>query len=114
MKVTYKPNEQFVVEVDGTPKEIVEELATSAELFSHKCGKCHGKNGNKLAFRVRKVEDNKYYELHCECGAVLAFGAHKTGGTLFPKRFETTDDGEKKWLPDNGWTKWDKDLGKRV
>ena len=49
-----------------------------------KCGLC---GSNNLRFVVRNVEGNDYYELRCvDCGALLAFGQHKKGGTLFPKR----------------------------
>ena len=60
---------------------------------------------NKTNFRfvVRNVDGNDYYELRCnDCGAVLAFGQHKKGGTLFPKR----KDDEGNYLPNKGWHKW--------
>jgi translation initiation factor 2 beta subunit (eIF-2beta)/eIF-5 len=87
-------------------KDLFEQLAQFDEVFGNKaCGKC---DGHDLAYVVREVNDNKFYELRCrDCGAKLAFGAHKTGNTLFPKR----KDGEN-WLPDRGWVKYNKETGK--
>ena len=52
---------------------------------------------------VRENDGNEFYELRClDCGAKLAFGAHKKGGGLFPRRKDI--DGE--WLSDRGWQKW--------
>ena len=51
---------------------------------------------------MRTVEGNDYFELKCtDCGAVLSFGQHKKGGTLFPKRKD-----ESGWLKNKGWHKW--------
>jgi hypothetical protein len=38
-----------------------------------------------------------------DCGAVLSYGQHKKGDTLFPKR--KGEDGS--WLENNGWYKWE-------
>jgi hypothetical protein len=52
------------------------------------------------------VEGNDYFEIRCaDCGAILAFGQHKKGVTLFPKRKD--DDGN--YLPNRGWHKWTKE-----
>lgn len=104
MKVTYKANDKLTFELEASgQKEIFKELALIQEIFSEeKCGLCGSKN---LKFIVRNVEGNDYYELRCsDCGALLAFGQHKKGGTLFPKR----KDDNNNWLPNNGWHKWQK------
>lgn len=104
MKVTYKANDKLTFELEASgQKEIFKELALIQEIFSEeKCGLCGSQN---LRFIVRNVEGNDYYELRCnDCGALLAFGQHKKGGTLFPKR----KDDNNNWLPNNGWHKWQK------
>lgn len=105
MKLKYKVSDRLEFEVDGTgQKEVFKELATIQEIFGEeKCGVC-GKDS--IRFVVRNIDDNDYYELRCsDCGSVLAFGQHKKGGTLFPKRKD--DDG--KYLPNKGWYKWNKE-----
>ena len=105
MKVIYKANDklQFELEASGQ-KEVFKELALIQEIFSEtKCGMCGSTN---LKFIVRSVEGNDYYELRCaDCGAILSFGQHKKGGTLFPKR----KDDNNNYIPHNGWHKWVKD-----
>lgn len=106
MKLTYKINEKLECQVEGDEqKEIFKELATLQEIFGEeKCGCC----GGNFRFVVRNVDGNDYYELRCndsKCNAILAFGQHKKGGTLFPKRKD--DDGN--YLPNKGWHKWSKD-----
>lgn len=108
MKLKYKVSDRLEFEVDGTgQKEVFKELATIQEIFGEeKCGSC---NKNNIRFVVRNVEDNDYYELRCsDCGSILAFGQHKKGGTLFPKR----KDDEGNYLPNKGWHKWTKDSNK--
>jgi hypothetical protein len=105
MKLRYKPNAKLEFELEGAgQKEIFKELAIIQEIFSEeKCGLCGSTN---LRFIVRNVEGNDYYELRCsDCGAILAFGQHKKGGTLFPKRKD--DSGN--YLPHHGWHKWSKE-----
>jgi hypothetical protein len=102
MKVVCKVSDKLTVELEGADqKDTFEKLATVQEVFGEDvCGKCGKSN---LKFQVRTVDDNKFYEIKCvSCGAVLSFGAHKKGNTLFPKR----KDGEN-WLADRGWVKWD-------
>ena len=117
VKINYKFNENVTVQLEvGDPKEAFETLSNYAEILTHdKCGKC--KSGN-IKPQVRVVDDNKFYELVCQdCGGTLAFGSHKKGNTLFPKRSETVEEGGeevKKWLPDGGWMRWDSKLKKRV
>jgi hypothetical protein len=104
MKVTYTANNKLSFELEAAgQKEIFKELALIQEIFSEDtCGLCKSTN---LKFIVRSVEGNDYYELRCmDCGAILSFGQHKKGGTLFPKR----KDDENNWLPNNGWHKWQK------
>lgn len=105
MKALYNVNGKLQFEVEGSgQKELFKELATIQEIFGEeKCGVC-GKDS--IRFVVRNIDDNDYYELRCsDCGSVLAFGQHKKGGTLFPKRKD--DDG--KYLPNKGWYKWNKE-----
>jgi len=110
MKVKYTANDKlsFEIEADGQ-KEVFKELATIQEIFSEdRCGLCGGIN---IKFIVRNVDSNDYYELRCtdiKCGAILSFGQHKKGGTLFPKR----KDDENNYLPNKGWHKWNKDSSK--
>jgi hypothetical protein len=127
MKFYYKPNSKMTFEVEAANiKELVDQSAAVMELIEN-CGKCHT---DDVAFQVRKSKDAdgeeySYYELKCrKCGAILAFGSHRaTGGeTLFPIRYEKNAKGKPKndaegnriWLADRGWTKWDKEQNKRV
>lgn len=105
MKVIYKPNDKLQFELEGSgQKEIFKELAIIQEVFSEeKCGLCGSTN---FRFVVRNVDGNDYYELRCQdCGGILAFGQHKKGGTLFPKR----KDDNNNWLDHGGWHKWQKE-----
>ena len=102
MKALYNVNNRLQFEVEGSgQKELFKELATIQEIFGEeKCGMC---GNSSLKFLVRNVEGNDYYELRCnECTALLSFGQHKKGGTLFPKRKD--DNGN--YLPHKGWHKW--------
>ena len=107
MKVNYtSANGRVSVELEGDgQKDIFAQIARFQEVFEEsKCGKCGSEN---LKFVVRTVDDNEYYELRCaDCGAKLAFGVHKKGGGLFPKR----KDGDS-WLPNGGWVKWNSKTG---
>ena len=101
MKVTYSSG-KLPVEFDcDSQKELFAQLSAYQEVFGESvCGKCGSDN---LRFVVRENDGNEYYELRClDCGAKLAFGVNKKGGTLFPRR----KDAEGNWLPDRGWTKW--------
>ena len=102
MKASYKLSDKLQFEVEGEgQKEIFKEIASIQEIFGEtKCGMCGYEN---IKFVVRVVEDNEYYELRCmDCGATLAFGQHKKGGTLFPKR----KDEKGEYMPNRGWYKW--------
>jgi hypothetical protein len=105
MKVKYRVSDKLEFELEGSgQKEVFKELALIQEIFGEEsCGLCGSTN---IKFIVRNVEGNDYYELRCmDCGALLAFGQHKKGGTLFPKR----KDDDNKYLPNRGWHKWTKD-----
>jgi hypothetical protein len=102
MKLNYKVSDKLSFELEGEgQKEIFKELASIQEIFGEeKCGLCGSSN---IKYVVRNVDGNDYYELRCaDCGAILAFGQHKKGGTLFPRRKD--DDG--KWLSHRGWHKY--------
>ena len=105
MKVIYRVNNNLSFELDGSgQKDMFEQLAMVQEIFGQDvCGKCKSEN---LVYRIRENDGNKFYELMCKkCFAVLSFGQHKIGGTLFPSKKDKGGD----WLPDNGWTKWNKE-----
>ena len=101
MKANFKVNKLSVEFEADSVREIWKQLSTFQEVFGEtSCGKCGSEN---LRFVVRENDGNEYYELRCvNCGARLAFGAHKKGGGLFPKR----KDSDGNWLPDSGWVKW--------
>lgn len=102
MKVNYTTRDgRMTVDIEGDTQAVVfADIGRFQEVFEESlCGKCKSDN---LRFVVRNNDDNLYYEKRCkDCGAKLAYGAHKAGGGLFPKR----KDGDT-WLPDNGWVKW--------
>lgn len=116
MKLQYTTQDgRFTVEVEGkTQTEVFKQLAEFQEVFE--VGPCvRGKKiSTKLKFQVREVEGNEYFEIVCTDedsdlrNAKLAFGQHKKGGTLFPRR----KDADGKWLPNNGWVKYNKETGK--
>ena len=92
----------LTVEFEGeTQKDIFKQLSSLEEVFGESvCGKCESGN---LRFVVRENDGNEFYELRClECGGKLAFGAHKQGGGLFPRR----KDADGGWLTDKGWQRW--------
>ena len=102
MKAKYKVGDKLEFELDGAgQKELFKEIASVQEIFGEaKCGICGSEN---IKFVVRVVEDNEYYELRClDCGAVLSYGQHKKGGTLFPKR----KDADGNYTKNNGWYKY--------
>jgi hypothetical protein len=109
MKITFaSKNGRMSIEVEAKEQtDAFEQIASFQEVFEEsKCGACQDDN---LRLVVRSVDDNKFYELHCQkCRARLAYGQHKKGGTLFPRR--KSDDG--KWLDKSGWTKWNAETKK--
>lgn len=101
--VRYSPVNGFAceVEADGV-KAAIKAMSEYMEVFGgHVCGKCQSKA--VVCQHNQDKEGNDYYKLRCtHCGALLDFGQHKSGGTVFVKR----KDKEGNWLPDNGWYKW--------
>lgn len=108
MKLVYTTkNGRMSVELEGKSQaDIFEQVAQFQEVFENTECVRNGKKSDNVKFVVREDgEENKYYELVCQDsdaelrGARLAFGQHKKGGSLFPKR----KDKEGKWLKHNGW-----------
>ena len=102
MKAQFKVTGRLIVEVEGgDQKDLFKQLAVVQEVFGEDtCGKC---KGTDVKFVNRNVEDNDFYEIQCrKCGAKIAFGSHKKGGTLFPKRKDEAGN----WIGSNGWGKW--------
>jgi len=134
MKAIFKPNDKLSFEVEAENlQEVMKTLGPIQEVLgSCRCGKC---GGNDIRFLHRKVDKYDYYELVCQtprrsqaesgsglvyskdipCGHKLALG--NDGTNLFPRRYEQDPndkkkplldkDGNKVWLPNNGWVRWD-------
>jgi hypothetical protein len=103
MKAHYKTRSgRIVFEVEGEgAKAIFKAVSELQEIFEsdESCGACQGQN---FQYRVRTVDDNDYFEIHCrDCQANLAIGQTKKG-SLFPKR----KDADGKPLPNRGWKVW--------
>ena len=107
MKIKYTcKNNRFCTEIElESVKDLFKKLAEFQEIFDEPyCGQCKGDN---LQFMVRTVEGNDYYELKCnDCFAKLAYGQHKAGGGLFPKRKSSDGNFDKE---NKGWHKWKKE-----
>lgn len=117
MKLLYTTrNGRMQVELEGKSQaDIFEQLATFQEVFENTECVRNGKKSDNVKFVVREDnEENKYYELVCQDTdpelryAKLAFGQHKKGGSLFPRR----KDKDNKYLPNNGWVIYGKDIAK--
>jgi len=83
-------------------KPLFRGLAEVQEVFGAEtaCGLC---NSTDIRFRVRKIDENEYFEIRCgHCDAQFGFGQHKNGKTLFPRR----QDKDGNYLPNRGWYKW--------
>lgn len=100
-------------EIEGTDrKEIFKSIGEIQETFGQKqCGAC---NSPDIKYVMRTVDDNNYYELHCQkCRCKLEFGQGKGTGSLYPQRRERVKDAKGKvkrtgpFLPNNGWVKFD-------
>ena len=104
MKIKYTTkNQRMSIEIENDSiKDSFKHLAEFQEVFDQEsCGLCQGED---LQMVVRTVENNDYYEIKCKsCTAKLAFGQHKAGGSLFPKR-KRVDGGYD--LEGQGWHKW--------
>lgn len=103
MKITQRIG-NYTFELEGQDiKEIWKQLSYIGELFTdRKCGKCGSDN---ITPNHRVVEDNSYFEMKChDCSHALAFGQHKKGGTLFPKRKNKDDT----WKQNRGWEKYNR------
>ncbi len=104
MKVQYtSKNNRLNVEIQSeSVKDTFKKLAEFQEVFDEQnCGIC--KNDN-IQFIVRTVENNDYFELKCRsCNAKLAFGQHRSGGSLFPKRKLANGSYD---YQTKGWFKW--------
>lgn len=103
MKVTAQISKLLTVEIDAKDqRELFEELYATQEVFGvTACGKC-GSEDIKYIVRTN-ADDDKFYEIQCQnpkCRAKLAFGCHKKGNSLFPKK----KDADGKYLLNNGWT----------
>jgi hypothetical protein len=102
--VTMAGRMQFEVEASSA-KELFKEIAHLQEVFDEPCcGVCGGRE-IRLAVRVAEGETGvfDYHELHCACGARLAFGQTRDGKGLFPKR----KDPHGNWTKTNGWFLFD-------
>lgn len=116
MKLVYTTrNGRFQAELEGsTQTELIERLAEFQEIFEGLECTYNGKRSDKVNFRVREIEGNKYYEAVCVDedldikNARLSFGVHKKGGGVFPKRKNDDDS----WNKNNGWKKYNKASGK--
>jgi hypothetical protein len=88
-------------------KDVMTKLAAIQELFEESsCGMCKSAN---IRFEVREHEGNSYYKILCgDCGATLDYGQHKTGNSLFVKRW---DKDTKANLPNRGWYQYRKQSG---
>ena len=103
MKAVLSLSERLTVELEAeTQTDLFEKLARIQEVFNEEIPP--GAKTLNTRFVVREVDGNKFYEMRCqETGHVLAFGKHKKGDTLFPKRRD--EDGNP--IGKNGWYKWD-------
>ena len=81
-----KVNDKLTLKISAEgQKELFKDLSTVQEIFGeNNCGMC---GSTDIKYVVRTVDGNDYFELRCnKCGAILSFGQHKKGGTIFPKR----------------------------
>lgn len=122
MQVKYRSaNGQFEVNFDvKTQTELFQEIASFQEVFESSAEETiKGKKvpAGDVQFRVRDVDDNKYFEKVYVgsdkelWGYKLPFGQNKKGGSLFPKRFLDDEDRTKNEDGGNGWRKWKKQAG---
>lgn len=97
MRLEYHVNSRYTLVAEGEDDQAVfEEMARLQETFGRalNCPRFEKSDSDKrkfsenVVFRVREVEDNKFYELFCleKPNAKFKFGQKKKGGHLFPKR----------------------------
>lgn len=86
----------------GNQKQAFAFIADVQDVFGEtKCGMCGSEN---VKFDCREHDGNKYYKMKCvPCGAQFEFGQHKTGDTLFTKRWDKEN---KRPMPNGGWAHW--------
>lgn len=125
MRAYLRINDQIGFETSdcSTLQDTIKEVTYLRKVVGYEpCGKCKSDNIIPQHREVTKDGDtNEYYELLClSCGAVLALGQNKEGKTLYKKKLETNSkgkavkDGDKaKYLPDNGWSKYNKETGQK-
>jgi hypothetical protein len=94
MKAQFKVRPNLIIEVEEDKQvNLFKSLASIQEVFGeNKCGKCG-------------------LELKCNaCYAKLAISPHDSdAGTLYPNRTKKDEAGERQYLPNNGWVKWNKE-----
>ena len=110
MKFEMKVSPKIIITLEGsTEAELFEQISSVQEVFGQSmCQRCQSDN---FRFITRVVEDNKYYEMHCQnpgCRARLSFGQNKKGGTLYPKLKDT----EGNYKNNSGWGKFNKETGR--
>lgn len=111
MKAHYRAfGGRLVFEVEGeTQKALIKAIADLQEVFESEsaCALC---NSEVIRLNVRSVEGNDFYGWVCSaCGAELALGQHKIGGTLFVKR--TLPNGD--LMSDRGWKRYQREANPR-
>jgi hypothetical protein len=110
MKAQFKVRPNLIIEVEEDKQvNLFKSLASIQEVFGeNKCGKC---GGTDIRFTVRQVDKSKFLELKCNlCYSKLAISPHDSdAGTLYPNRTKKDEAGERQYLPNNGWVKWNKE-----
>jgi hypothetical protein len=113
MKALYRTG-KLTFEVQGeTVKQVFAEIASIQDVFEAEtsCGVC-GSENIRFVKRVGQTADGRKfdnYEIRCMesgCRAKFAFGQHAEGGGLFPQRKDKSNN----WLPNNGWTRYEKNV----
>ncbi len=106
MKVQYtSANGRLVFDFEAAShKDVMAKLAAIQELFEESsCGMCESKN---IRFEVREHDGNNYYKMVCgACNAQIDYGQHKTGNSLFIKRWNKDT---RTVLPNRGWYQYQK------
>ncbi len=116
MEAIVKISQNVSIRVTGeTAKAVFEGISDCQATFEDSvCGCC---GSDDIRYVVREVEDNKFYEIHCQklgCRAKVVYGHSKDGKKMYPKRYEVDGKGKAKkdasgksvYLPNKGWTKY--------